>query len=436
MNKNVHILIVEDDDLLGDSLKRYLSKHYDIDLVRNIKDFLIKRKSEHYDLILLDMKLPDGEGIDLLPKIDKELTKVIVMTAYPEIQMAVKTLKMGAFDYINKPFELEDLKFTVDRAVESLISKQKLEALSISKIDCLCKIIGETQKIIDLKNQIKILAQASDTNVLITGETGTGKELAAEAIHELSSRNNRPFVRINCSSIPANIFESELFGYEKGAFTDAKNSKKGFVEIAQGGTIFFDEIGELPIEIQPKILRFLESKTFFKLGSVTEKKADVRVIAATNRDVSEMVGQGNFRKDLFYRLNVVNLVVPPLRERVDDIPLIAEFYLDHYTTKMNKKHLRLSEKEIEFLKKQYWHGNIRELKNLIERYAIFETFENFSKSTKECMVTDEIVTLEELERRYILKVYELNDRNKTKTAELLNISRLTLRNKLKEYGIE
>jgi DNA-binding NtrC family response regulator len=436
MNKNVHILIVENDDLLGESLKRYFSKHYNIDLVRNIKDFFLKRASKHYDVILLDVKLPDGEGIDLLPQIDKELTKVIVMTAYPEIQMAVKTLKMGAFDYINKPFELEDLKFTVDRAVEILLSKQKLEALSISKVDCLCKIIGETQKIKDLKNQIKILAQADDTNVLITGETGTGKELAAEAIHELSSRNNRPFVRINCSSIPANIFESELFGYEKGAFTDAKNSKKGFVEIAQGGTIFFDEIGELPVEIQPKILRFLENKTFFKLGSVTEKKADVRVIAATNRNISDMASKGDFRKDLFYRLNVVNLVIPPLRERIDDIPLIASYYLEYYATKMNKKHLKLTDEEIKFLKNKTWHGNIRELKNMIERYVIFETFENFDSQTKECMDIDDVMTLEELERKYILKIYEANDRNKTKTAELLNISRLTLRNKLKEYGID
>ncbi len=436
MNKNIHVLIVEDDELLGESLKRFLSKHYNVDLVRNIKDFFLKKTEKHFDIILLDMKLPDGEGIDLIPQIDKELTKIIVMTAYPEIQMAVKTLKMGAFDYINKPFELEDLKFTVDRAVEILISKQKLEALSISKVDCLCKIIGETQKIKELKNQIKILAQADDTNVLITGETGTGKELAAEAIHELSSRSNRPFVRINCSSIPANIFESELFGYEKGAFTDAKNSKKGFVEIAQGGTIFFDEIGELPIEIQPKILRFLESKTFFKLGSVTEKKADVRVIAATNRNISEMATHGDFRKDLFYRLNVVNIVVPPLRERIDDIPLIADYYLDYYATKMNKKHLKLTDEEVAFLKNKSWHGNVRELKNIIERYVIFETFGEVSSQPKECVDIGEIMALEELERKYILKIYEMNNRNKTKTAEILKITRLTLRNKLKEYGIE
>jgi len=439
MNK---LLIVEDDELLGVSLVKFFSAFYTVTHCETYKDARNALLSEAFDVAVLDVNLPDGEGTDLLSILKKTPggTEAVVMTAYPEVQMAVKTLKMGAFDYINKPFDLDDLNHTVKNALEMKLARQNLNILQKREKSPLDTIIGSSNAVSKMKEEILTAASSPDTRVLVTGSTGTGKELVATAIHKLSERADRPFVKINSAGIPEHLVESELFGYVEGAFTDAKKTKKGLLEMASGGTIFFDEIGDLPMTTQVKLLRFLESETFYKLGSTRETKVDVRVISATNKDLKKSVERGEFREDLFFRINVINIVTPPLAERPDDALEIAGHYLRSYFAKLNKKPFPLNDSDRRALREYSWPGNVRELKNVMERTVLFGCLPKLD-STGSCADTEdspgsESISLKEVEKRHILNVYEKCQKNKTKAAIVLGVSRLTLRKKLSEYGVE
>lgn len=442
------LLIVEDDVLLGKSLVRFFSKEFDTTLSDTFNGAKNALMYEDFDVAILDVNLPDGEGTDLLEilKNSPGSTEAIIVTAYPEVQMAVKTLKMGAFDYVNKPFELEDLYHCVNNALSLKLAKQNLNIIQASKKESpMDNIVGSSEKMRQLKHQIMLAADSEDTRVLVTGETGTGKELVAEAIHRLSPRAERPFVSINSAGLPELLVESELFGYEQGAFTDARKNKKGLIEMASGGTVFLDEIGDLPYSTQVKLLRFLENGTYFKLGATKETKVNVRVLTATNRNLEEMVREGKFREDLFFRLNVVNIQIPALRDRGDDAVELAQHYLNKYRAKMNKTPLELTDDDKKIILMYGWPGNVRELRNVMERMALFGALPELKiaghqqQQTKHanagCPEMDASVSLKEMEKRHILNVYEKAEKNKTKAAQILGVSRLTLRKKLEEYGI-
>jgi two-component system response regulator AtoC len=439
----IKLLIVEDDKLLAESLERFFGKKYSVTLAYTYAEAEEAVVREAFDLALIDINLPDGEGNDLIPivKSSPGSAQAVIMTAYPDVQAAVKSLKLGAYDYIHKPFDLEDMEHTVRRALEAKLTRQKLDALEyLEPENPLDKIIGSSQEIIQMKNLLRVAA-TSDTTVTITGETGTGKELAAEALHRLSQRAERPFIRINSCGFPDNLVESELFGYEQGAFTDARKAKKGLIEVAAGGTVFFDEIAEIPMQVQAKLLRFLEDKSFIKLGGVRETKVDVRVLAATNKNLEEMVEEGTFRKDLFYRLNVVNIHLPSLHERKEDIAEIAEYYLNYFLSKMSRRKFPLSDTDKLSLRNYRWPGNVRELRNIMERTALFGSLvplECSAEPAKEekTLINGEIMTLRDIEKQHITFAYSFFEMNKTKTADALGISRLTLRKKLEEYSLE
>lgn len=442
------LLIVEDDALLGKSLVRFFSKEYDTKLSDTFNGAKNALMYEDFDVAILDVNLPDGEGTDLLPilKNSPGSTEAIIVTAYPEVQMAVKTLKMGAFDYVNKPFELDDLYHCVSNALSLKLAKQNLNIIKAAHNESpLDNIVGSSDNMKQLKRQIMVAAESEETRVLVTGETGTGKELVAEAIHRLSPRRERPFVSINSAGLPELLVESELFGYEQGAFTDARKNKKGLIEMASGGTIFLDEIGDLPYTTQVKLLRFLENGTYFKLGATKETKVNVRVITATNRDLEQMVKDGKFREDLFFRLNVVNIQIPALRNRGNDPAELAQHYLNKYRAKMNKEPLELTEEDKRIILMYGWPGNVRELRNVMERMALFGELPELkitglkADRKKTCVQetdADSTISLKEMEKRHILNVYEHADKNKTKAAQILGVSRLTLRKKLEEYGIQ
>lgn len=437
------LLIVEDDLLLGKSLVRFFSKEYDTTLINTFAGAKNTIMYEDFDVAILDVNLPDGEGTDLLPIIKNSPgnTEAIVVTAYPEVQMAVKTLKMGAFDYVNKPFELADLQLCVSNAMALRLAKQNLGAMNAMKDrTSLDGIVGSSQVMNELKQQIALAAQSDETRVLISGETGTGKELVAEAIHMLSPRKERPFMSINSAGLPEQLVESELFGYEQGAFTDARKNKKGLIEMASGGTLFMDEIGDLPVSTQVKLLRFLENGTFYKLGATKETKVNVRIITATHRNLDTLVKEGKFREDLFFRLNVVNLRIPPLSQRGTDCVELAQHYLDKYRRKMNKQPMELSAHDKKIILDYGWPGNVRELRNIMERTALFGTLPELGvKKHNTAAPTEsaaELCCLKEIEKRHILSVYSLSEKNKTKAANILGLSRLTLRKKLEEYGVD
>src|SRR5512136_1112207 len=369
------ILIVDDDEVMQETLADVLTKKgYEIFSVGSGNEALSTMKKNVIDLILLDMKLPDIDGLEVLKKIKEFDTEILVimMTAFSDVQTAVSAMKSGAYHYINKPFELEELKLLIEKGLEtkSLINEvrrlrrqQKGDYQNIH-------IHGTSPQIQNVKELIAMISKTQKTSVLIQGESGTGKELAANAVHYGSKRSNRPLMKINCSAIPDSLLESELFGYEKGAFTDAKNTKKGLFELADGGTVFLDEIGDMELGMQAKLLRFLEDQIFMRVGGEREIRVDVRIIAATNKDLEALVSDGIFRKDLYYRLKVVVIEMPPLRERVEDILLLSNLFIEENNREHAKTIKGFTEDAKRLMIQYHWPGNVRELRNVVERAMI------------------------------------------------------------------
>lgn len=453
MSKNSKILVCDDDETLSYLLKeQLLEEGFTVDTVYDGKYAIEALKRKNYDLLLLDLNMQEVSGEEVL-KFASDYNPsliVVILTAQNEIRKAIDCIKMGAYDYITKPYEFDELLVTINNAADhkSLLNKNTALIDRVNK-KLPHNIVGDSpqlQKIINLANK----AALSDSNILIEGETGTGKELFAEYIHKHSTRADKPFVVINCASLPDQLIESELFGHERGAFTDAKNSKQGLVEIANGGTLFLDEIGELSLSLQPKLLRFLENGEYRRIGGVTNLNSNVRVIGATNRNLLEEADNKNFRRDLLFRLNVITLTIPPLRDRRDDIPVLAKFFLEAKSPIRSPK--KLSPKSELTLLNYNFPGNVRELEHTIERAIIFSEGEfidpddlnlpvsSTAKNTQALMDEEdiritEILSMDEMEKYHIAKVLKLNRWDRTQTANQLGISPKTLYTKIKKYEI-
>lgn len=438
------ILVVDDEQNIRRMLNRVLSSEgFIVKEAINGLEALKRLEEEDYSLVLLDLKMPNLNGIETLKKIrefDINLP-IIMISAYGSISEAVEAMKLGALDYLIKPFDIEELKIIVERAIKQY--ELKVENIYYREEEekrfNFDEIIGKSKAIKRVLEMVKSVSVTPAT-VLITGESGTGKELIARAIHKNSPGNNNPFVVVNCVAFSSHLLESELFGHEKGAFTGAISKRIGRFEMANGGTIFLDEIGEIDPFIQTKLLRFLQEKEFERVGSSKSIKVDVRILSATNQDLKKKAEDNNFRQDLYYRLNVFNIEVPPLRERKEDIPLLVEHFLHKYDKILNKKVEEISPQAMELLLNYDYPGNIRELENILERsmimaknniidetYFAFINKENFSEKKG---------TLKEAEKELIIKYLIQNKSNRTKTAELLGMSRRSLQNKIKEYQIE
>lgn len=454
------VLIVDDELMICKSLQAGLSDMgYITATALNKEEALMQVRSMKPNVVLTDMRLGKDNGIDLIDdikKIDHDI-EVIVMTAYSDISSAVLAIKKGAFDYINKPFDLEEIRIILERACDNYKIRNKILILEKKTQSLEDKMIGQSDKMAEVHEKINILSRNDQVTVLILGETGTGKELVADAIHNNSIRKDFPILKINCCAIPGHLVESELFGFEKNAFTGAGTKKKGLFEIANGGTVFLDELGEIPMEIQSKLLRFLEERKFRRIGGLEDIEVDIRIIAATNKDLEKAVKEKNFREDLYYRLNVVPVEVPPLRERGDDILLIAEYFLEKFNTLFQKEIKGFDECCRKKLLSYSWPGNIRELKNVIERIVILtsdewisakrlpmeiqsfagegDTFDEGADEIYEsgdgCFSLD--TRLDSIERRYIVDALERFGGNQTKAAEELGISRFALRRKMEKH---
>ncbi len=448
MLRNQRILIIDDDETLCYLLKEELiNEGFIVDISYNGNGSFIKLKENKYDLVLLDLEMKEITGEEILQKIKAEFpeTEVIVLTAKTEIRTAIQCIQMGAFDFITKPYEFDQLLKSIDRAIkeENEVLRMEIAQSTFHKEQKSERIIGKSEEIQKLFRMTE-KAAASDANILLEGETGTGKELFSEFIHKNSPRRFKPFVAINCSSLPDQLIESELFGYEKGAFTDAKNSKPGLVEIANGGTLFLDEISELSLSLQPKLLRFLENGEYRRIGGLSTLTSNVRIIAATNKNLFEETERKRFRRDLLFRLNVITLTLPPLRKRGADILLIADFFLSRKT---NKKKKVLSETAKKILLKYSFPGNVRELHHIIERAVIFSEDDIISAEDlnlpknyteqDECFFDADgnILTMDIIEEKLIRTALDKYNWNRENTSRALGISQKTLYSKIKKYNI-
>jgi len=450
-----NILIVEDNEDLGQTLADVLRKEGNkVSIALTGKHALSVLEKEIINLVLLDIKLPDINGIELLQQIKEKDPDILVImiTALTDAKPAVDAMKMGAYDYLMKPFELDELKLNVAKALETQDLKREVTRLKSQRKEEFPdnELFGETKPMHELKKLIHIVASTPKTSVLIQGESGTGKELVANAIHNWSQRRDKPLVKINCSAIPESLLESELFGHERGAFTDAKTLKKGIFEMANNGTIFLDEISSMQMSMQPKFLRVLETQSFRRIGGTADIQIDVRIIAATNRNLEDCIEQQIFREDLYYRLKVMVINIPPLRERQADIIPLAMLFIERNNIEIVKDIKGISLETQERMLKYNWSGNVRELKNVIERAVILcdedelqsdhlpELQEGVSKlvpSSEFSFLSSDGDSLEAMEKQHIYKMLEKYNRNKSQTARILNISRSTLREKMKNYGI-
>ncbi len=450
-----NILVVEDKDsmrtMLSDTL---MQEGYRVDTAEAGQKAVDLVRNKSYDLVLTDLRMPELSGLDILREVksvDAE-TSVIVMTAFGTIEDAVSAMKLGAFDFITKPFDTEHLCVLVSRALENrrMIAENSLLREELFNNHGIDNIIGRNDTMIELGSLVHKVAK-SDASVLLQGESGTGKELFAKAIHTLSPRQSKPFIAINCAAIPSELLENELFGSEKGAFTGAHMRKMGKFEIAHTGTIFLDEIGDMDISLQAKLLRVLQEKSFERLGGNKTVDVDARVIAATNMNLPDLIRQKKFREDLYYRLSVFPLVIPPLRERLDDIPMLADYFLARYVKEMRKQPRVISKDALDLLMRYHWPGNVRELENTIERAVILAEGKMIGPEHLAIRVarTNDVTLREnaglkdigaaaqmQAERSAIVRVLKQVRNNKRKCAEILQIDYTTLFDKIKKYEID
>jgi len=443
---SVRILIVDDEEPVRRLLNKELNrKGFFTDTAENGRAALGKLMNASFDIILLDIVMPDMDGMSLLKQLknDPSSPAILVLTGKATVETAVEAMKDGAYDYLTKPYKLDDLSKVINRAYEQrkLSIENQLLQKELSRKETPDDFVGVSSRFRDIMKLIDKTAP-NDSTVLITGESGTGKELVAHYIWKKSRRGNRSFVALNCSNISESLMESELFGHEKGAFTNACRVKNGLVETANEGTIFLDEIAEMPAAVQAKLLRFLDAGEFRRVGGNKPLKADVRIIAATNRNLNDAIKQGSFREDLFYRLNVINIEIPPLRERKEDIGPLVKYFLVKYARKTSKNIKTLDPRAEEILLNYDWPGNVRELENVVERAVIL--CENDVIAREDIAVAGNALhegnihgtpQLQDVERNYILSVLEKTGGNQTKASRILGLDRKTLYLKLKKYGI-
>jgi len=462
MKKKGKIFLLDDEELIVSVLAKALKKEgYEVFKETETDGAIQKIKAWDPDVVLLDIRMPDRSGIDILQEIkgDGMTTQVVMLTADDTVDTAVNAMKLGAADYLTKPFNTDEVKIVINGIIEKESLKQEVDYLRKAYSEAFEKeIIGESRAIKELEDNIQKISQARVSTILVTGESGTGKELVARRIHELMFNQddtwNAPFISVNCAAMPESLLESQLFGYEKGSFTDAKSDKKGLFELAKGGVILLDEIGDMKLDLQSKLLRVLEERKVRRIGAKGEISVDVTVIATTNRNLSEAVKNGEFRKDLFFRLTAFYLHVVPLRERTDDIPLLADYFLSYFATQYNKKRVKGFSAEAEKLMIGYaWPGNVRELKNLVERFVVLENAKTIgSKHMPKWIFEDTLsprqpaadrftlpdsgISLEEVEKDLIQQALDKAENNKSLAAKLLNISYDTLRYQVKKYGLK
>ncbi len=449
------ILIIDDEASIRLTLKEGLKDFgHEVQAAKNSKEAYELNQDFTPDLIILDLNLGFENGLDLIENLRETNpnVQIIILTAYGDIKSAVTAVKKGVFDFLNKPFDLDELQFIIDKALDMKIMKNKIYLHEKEKQLNKVKFIGESPVIKTMLDDLFKVARMNDVTVLIRGESGTGKELAAEYVYTNSPRSDKPYVKINCAALPSNLVESELFGYVKGAFTGADREKIGLIEAASQGTIFLDEIGEISTEVQAKLLRVLESKKLMRVGSVKEIPVDVRVIAATNKDLEEAIKEGEFREDLYYRLNVFPVNIPPLRERLEDLGLLINHFLKMYSIKFGKK-IQASDSFIEAAGKYKWPGNVRELSNIIERLCILSSDRVLKDSdfTMFSEVDDDIkkgsgnfdlsegfdleIEVARIEKGYITEAMKSSNSNVSKAADLLNMSRYALMRRLEKYSL-
>jgi two-component system response regulator AtoC len=443
------LLIVDDEDLVRWSLReRFRRDGYTV-VEAPTAAAAIEQVTAGIDLVLLDYRLPDSDGLTVLRRLKQIApdTPVILMTAFSTVENAVEAMKHGAYHYLNKPFNLDDVALTVDKALETSRLRREVRAYrsSQSREYGFESIIGHSPAIVAAKTLLRRVANSPATTVLLTGETGTGKDLAAKVIHYNSDRAAKPFVNITCSALPEQLLESELFGHERGAFTDARQQKRGLFETADGGTVFLDEIGEMTPGLQAKLLRFLEDKTFKRIGGLADIRVDVRVIAATHRNLEEQVRAGKFREDLFYRLQVMPVLLPAVRERRGDIALLVDHYVDRYNREFRKKVSGAMPAALALLEQYSWPGNVRELRNAIERAMLLtdrnelaaEDFATLSRAAVSAAfrLPAEGVSLDEVERQLVVQALARSRGNLTQAGHLLRINRDQVRYRLEKFNV-
>jgi DNA-binding NtrC family response regulator len=448
MNKGHKILVIDDDlemcGLLSDVLR---GEGFSVHSIGDSLEASKALKKEEFDVMITDLKIKGLKGLDLLEEAKKvaPLTPVIIITAFGTIESAIQAMKMGAYDYITKPFQIDEIVLTVKKALENRLLKKEVVRLKkeVESRYHFHQLIGKSplmQKIYDLIQRIS----DSSGNVLITGESGTGKELVAKAIHYNGVRKEGPFVPVNCAAIPETLLESELFGYKKGAFTDAKTDKKGLISGATDGTLFLDEITEMSPMLQAKLLRVIEERGVRPLGDTNSHPIDVRIISASNRDIRSMIREGRFREDLYYRLKVIDIELPPLRERKEDIPLLVEHFISKFSGETKRKISGVSEDALKLLSNYSWPGNVRELENVIQRAITLTQYETIRPDDLPSSMFQEIrqnvldkgfrekYSIDQLEKEYIRKILIEVGGNKSKAAEILGLDRKTLYRKLEE----
>jgi DNA-binding NtrC family response regulator len=454
MAKKFNLLIVDDEEPLRVLLESELSdsEEFAVDTAADGGQAINKIQAKVYDVILLDIRMPRVSGIEVLKFVQEysPTTQVIILTNYADVKTAIETIKMGAYDFLAKPYDIDELFNTIHRAIErrQLFIDNKLMKNELTRKAGSSELIGRSPAFLRLVESASRFAQ-SDSFVLIQGASGSGKELIASLIHRRSPRNNRPFVAVNCAALTDTLLESELFGHEKGAFTNAYAAKQGLVEVANGGTLFLDEVGDISPAIQPKLLRFLETGEFRRVGGTNLLSVDVRVVSATNKDLREEVKAGRFREDLLYRLNVVSLTVPSLKERPEDLPLLADYFLSRKSRAAQPK--KLSPTALELMRAYDWPGNVRELEHVLEGAILLSSGEVIEETdlsihahgpARPALVglgaaaDASAMTLEEMERVHIERVLRANGYSRTRTAEILAISKKTLYLKIKRYGLK
>jgi two-component system, NtrC family, response regulator AtoC len=450
MMPSATILVVDDEQLIRWSLaERLRADGYEV-VEAPTGGEALDRVTDGVDLVLLDYKLPDIDGVTVLRKIkehDPDIL-VILLTAFATIETAVEAMKIGAYHFANKPYNLDDISLTVAKALETTQLRREVRMLRASQAQpyAFDRIVGDSSVMEGLRDLLRKVASSPASTVLLTGESGTGKDLAAKVLHFNSQRANRPFVNITCSAIPETLLESELFGHERGAFTDARQQKRGLFEQADGGTVFLDEIGEMVPALQAKLLRFLEEKAFKRVGGSHDIKVDVRVVAATNRNLEEQVRTGQFREDLYYRLNVLPIVLPALRTHLDDVPGLLTFYVDLFNREFRKTVRGASPDALRELRGYGWPGNIREVRNAVERAMLlaegpwlepedFPVLASRRQAAHGIGLPAEGVDLEQLEKSLVVQALERSGHNQTRAAALLGLNRDQIRYRIEKFGL-